>query len=80
MTNSFFPPSLFQSNQIPYQPENNQSKSLESSPQPLPDFAQNASSALREKGMPGNGRKKNPTNYFLASKEEISVIYHCCFS
>lgn len=51
-TNSFFPFSLFRSSQIPYQPKNNQSKSVENSLQPLPDFARNSSSALREKGMP----------------------------
>lgn len=59
---SFFPFSLFQSNQIPYQLKYNQSKSLENSPWPFPGFAQNASSAAGEKGMPG--KEKRPVIWF----------------
>jgi len=65
------------SNQIkpPYQPKCNWGKSLENSPQPLPDFAQNASSAAGEKGIPV--KKRMAEIWFQV---EISLTNQCSLS
>lgn len=78
-TNSFFPSSLFQSNQIPYQPKNNRSKSLENPPQPYLTLPRMLLQLLGRREC--QGRKKMPIIWLQRKRSRsltsVASLRHC---